>query len=272
MTAQPYQPAPDRQAIDEDEADVHATDEDEGGSRDAVSSSYKPAHSIGSGASQFGTSPPPAADPDLVVLPEDAAVRPDAGPEDAEGPEDAVTGPVVASSVVEADAVDDSATEDDLTGGDHLTDSSGASDDVSDDYPHTGEPGEAATREADLDRARTTAALLTTSPLTANPVGENAATGSQLPADVPSTDLGEPWHDIQVMFVDDPPGSVQRAAAAADAAVSSLAELLRERQAALSPAGGDIADTEQLRETLRSYRTLCQNLAEVGSQLQQSRP
>ena len=44
------------------------------------------------------------------------------------------------------------------------------------------------------------------------------------------------------------------------------------RQAALSPAGGNSADTEQLRETLRSYRILCQNLADVGSQLQQSRP
>jgi hypothetical protein len=163
MTAQPYQPAADRSAIDAD----------------------------------------------LVIVPEDAASRPDdaVGPDDAGGPADLVTGPVVTSTVVEADAVGDDAC----------------------------------------------------------PTGENAA-------DFRPTDLGGQWHDIQAMFVDDPPGSVQRAAAAADAAVSALAELLRERQAALSPAGGNSADTEQLRETLRNYRILCQNLADLGSQLQQSRP
>ena len=111
---------------------------------------------------------------------------------------------------------------------------------------------------------------MTTSPVAA--LAENAASGSPMSADARPTELGEHWHDIQAMFVDDPRGSVQRAAAAADAAVSALAELLRERQGALSPAGGDFADTEQLRETLRGYRIFCQNLADVGWQLQQPRP
>ena len=143
--------------------------------------------------------------------------------------------------------------------------------DVSDDYPPASEPGVAAAQEDDLDGARATAAPMTTSPPTASSEAEDAASGDLLAADKRPADLGEQWHDIQAMFVDDPRGSVQRAAAAADAAVSALAELLRERQAALFPAGGASADTEQLRETLRSYRVLCQNLADVGG-LQQLRP
>jgi hypothetical protein len=136
------------------------------------------------------------------------------------------------------DAAGASSTEDDETADDRMTGASQASD-VSDDYPPASEPGVVA--------------------------AEDAASGGPLAADVRPTDLGEQWHDIQAMFVDDPRGSVQRAAAAADAAVSALAELLRERQAALSPAGGACADTEQLRETLRSYRIFCQSLADVGN-------
>ena len=148
--------------------------------------------------------------------------------------------------------------------------------DVSDDYPPASEPGVAAAQEDDLDGARapdpmTTPALMTTSLPTASSEAEDVASGDLLAADERPADLGEQWHDIQAMFVDDPRGSVQRAAAAADAAVSALAELLRERQAALFPAGGASADTEQLRETLRSYRVLCQNLADVRG-LQQLRP
>ncbi len=81
--------------------------------------------------------------------------------------------------------------------------------------------------------------------------------------------VSDQWHDIQAMFVDDPQGSVQRAAAAADAAVSALVDSLRERQAALVPAGGpsDPSGTEQLRETLRGYRIFCQRLAELDGQL-----
>ena len=50
--------------------------------------------------------------------------------------------------------------------------------------------------------------------------------------------LSEQWHDIQAIFVDDPHGSVELAAAAAEAAVSALVESLPQRQAALVPAGG----------------------------------
>lgn len=85
-------------------------------------------------------------------------------------------------------------------------------------------------------------------------------------------DLGQHWHDIQALFVDDPRGSVELAAAAADAAVSTLVETLHQRQAALAPSGSapaESGDTEQLREALRSYRMFCQSLTDVGQRLAQ---
>jgi hypothetical protein len=255
MTSQPYQPATDRPAIDidEDETDWRATDRD----------SSLPANNQ-------DLVPLPPEDPDLVVMPEGAAPR----PEDAVGPEDVMTGPVVTGTVFEADAADDgsdddraantgaaaSSTEDDLTAEDRLAGASQAAD-VSDDYPPASEPRVVAAQGDELDSATPA----TTSPPTASSVADSAA-------DVRPTDLGEQWHDIHAMFVDDPRGSVQRAAAAADTAVSALAELLGELHAALSAAGGESADTEQLRETLRGYRIFCQNLADVGWQLRQPRP
>jgi hypothetical protein len=102
--------------------------------------------------------------------------------------------------------------------------------------------------------------------------GAETAGGITPPEDPTLTDptptepvLSEQWHDIQAMFVDDPQGSVQRAAAAADDAVSALVESLRQRQAVLGPA--DPADTEQLRSTLRSYRIFCQRVAVLDEQL-----
>jgi hypothetical protein len=84
--------------------------------------------------------------------------------------------------------------------------------------------------------------------------------------------LGEQWHDIQALFVDDPHGSVELAAAAADAKVSALVEVLHQRQSAFAPTGSTSADpggTEQLREALRSYRIFCQGLTEIGQRLAQ---
>ena len=83
-------------------------------------------------------------------------------------------------------------------------------------------------------------------------------------------DVGREWHDIQAMFVDDPRGSVEMAAAAADAAVDALVAMLHQRQSALTPAVGaehESGETEQLREALRSYRIFCQNVADLGHQL-----
>ncbi len=90
------------------------------------------------------------------------------------------------------------------------------------------------------------------------------ATGEHAPVAV---GLGQQWHDIQAMFVDDPLGSVQQAAAEADAAVSALAAMLRERQATFASASGSVTGTEQLRESLRSYRIFCQSLTEIEDHL-----
>jgi hypothetical protein len=82
--------------------------------------------------------------------------------------------------------------------------------------------------------------------------------------------LGPQWHNIQASFVDDPRGSVELAAQAADAALSALVAALHERQAALGPAGGvpnDPGDTERLREALLSYRIFCQSLTDISQLL-----
>jgi hypothetical protein len=76
----------------------------------------------------------------------------------------------------------------------------------------------------------------------------------------------EQWHDIQALFVDDPRASVQMALQAVDDAMTTFAEGLRERQAALAPdARPD--DTERLRATLRSSRAFWENLVRLGDQL-----
>jgi hypothetical protein len=135
------------------------------------------------------------------------------------------------------------------------------------------EPAVAATTGAATTGAATTGAATTGAATTGA-----ATTGGITPPEDPSPTelapteltptepvLSEQWHDIQAMFVDDPQGSVQRAAAAADDAVSALVESLRQRQAVLGPA--DPADTEQLRSTLRSYRIFCQRVAALDEQL-----
>ena len=109
-------------------------------------------------------------------------------------------------------------------------------------------------------------------PASNEPTGNDPASsepaGSEPAGNEPG--LSEQWHDIQAMFVDDPQGSVDRAAAAADDAVSALVETLRRRLQA-GPAG-DLGDTEQLRSTLRSYRDFCQRVADLDEELLQASP
>lgn len=96
----------------------------------------------------------------------------------------------------------------------------------------------------------------------------------------PSLAASREWQDIQALFVDDPRAAVELAAAAADSAVSALMTTLREQQAALTPAStgsgdttpADPGQTEQLRAALRGYRSLCQNLEQVGTTLTTATP
>jgi hypothetical protein len=133
--------------------------------------------------------------------------------------------------------------------------------------------------DADLDII--VAEVIDTDPEPSSPGQSNQNEGSSMPGEigadtttrVSNGDLSQQWHDIQAMFVDDPRGSVQLAAAAAETAIGTLVEDLQLRQAALAPpvgASNDPGDTEQLREALRNYRIFCQSLTDIGQQLPRS--
>ncbi len=80
---------------------------------------------------------------------------------------------------------------------------------------------------------------------------------------VPAAALSEQlWPAIQATFVDDPQGSVQRAAAAAEEVAEAFVASLQREQAALRASwetGGDTT-TEDLRTALQRYRAFCGRL------------
>ncbi len=80
---------------------------------------------------------------------------------------------------------------------------------------------------------------------------------------VPAAALSEQqWPAIQAMFVDDPKGSVTRAAAAAEEVAKAFVASLQREQAALRASwenGGDTT-TEDLRTVLQQYRAFCSRL------------
>jgi hypothetical protein len=94
----------------------------------------------------------------------------------------------------------------------------------------------------------------TSSPATS---GAPAAGGAGIPAAALSE---QQWPAIQAMFVDDPKGSVQRAAAAADEVVKALVASIEREQAALNTAWENDASTEDLRTALQQYRAFCGRL------------
>lgn len=180
---------------------------------------------------------------------------------------------IVAGEIVDEDT-DPDGTETDTDGGDDLAPGALATSDL------TGSDGDeyAATDSPDLVGAETAGTTAPTGmPPDAypadNPQNEtDLSDGGSLGDSARPADLSQQWHDIQAMFVDDPRGSVDLAAAAADVAVSALVQTLQQRQSALAPAGSTSADpggTEQLREALRSYRIFCQSLTEIGQRLTQ---
>ncbi|MGA3152692.1 MAG: hypothetical protein ACLPN6_23385 [Streptosporangiaceae bacterium] len=72
------------------------------------------------------------------------------------------------------------------------------------------------------------------------------------------------------MFVDDPRGAVELAAAAANDAVTFLVAVIQQRQESLLRAGGQEPGgdgTEQLRSALQDYRALFQSLETFAGQL-----
>ena len=95
----------------------------------------------------------------------------------------------------------------------------------------------------------------TPEPAVAGPAA--AATGAGIPAAALSE---QQWPAIQAMFVDDPKGSVQRAAGAADEVVKAFVASIEREQAALSTAWENDASTEDLRTALQQYRAFCGRL------------
>jgi hypothetical protein len=78
---------------------------------------------------------------------------------------------------------------------------------------------------------------------------------------VPAAALaGQQWPEIQAMFVDDPKGSVERAAAAADEVAKAFVASLQREQTALRAAWENDTTTEDLRTALQQYRAFCGRL------------
>ena len=107
-------------------------------------------------------------------------------------------------------------------------------------------------------------------PILSSPVGAgtgDAAAGTAGDS-VPAAALSEQqWPAIQAMFVDDPAGSVQRAAAAAEEVAKAFVASLRREQADLRASwenGGDTT-TEDLRTALQQYRAFCGRLEGLAS-------
>jgi hypothetical protein len=96
----------------------------------------------------------------------------------------------------------------------------------------------------------------------AEPAGFDSLANSPLTGD--QAQVRQRWQEIQSTFVDDPRGSVTRAADLADTVVQSLIATVEERKATLRGAwdAGETG-TEELRTALRSYRVLIDRLSSV---------
>src|ERR1700730_14252441 len=73
------------------------------------------------------------------------------------------------------------------------------------------------------------------------------------------------WHEIQVMFVDDPRSAVETAAGLVDDSSQALVAFVKEQQDSLRAAWrGEDAGTEELRVALQRYRALGTRLADFS--------
>lgn len=100
------------------------------------------------------------------------------------------------------------------------------------------------------------------SPVDAGPPAASASEPAGPNGDgIPAAALaGQQWPAIQAMFVDDPKGSVERAAAAADEVAQAFVASLQREQTALRAAWEKDTTTEDLRTALQQYRAFCGRL------------
>jgi hypothetical protein len=82
-----------------------------------------------------------------------------------------------------------------------------------------------------------------------------------------TTTESQSWSEIKAMFVDDPGESVKLASGLVERAIDDLVNSLRDRQGSLASwEAGDGSDTEGLRNVLRSYRSLFEQLEGMSGQ------
>jgi hypothetical protein len=78
----------------------------------------------------------------------------------------------------------------------------------------------------------------------------------------------ERWSEIKALFVDEPGESVQAASEMVDRAIENLMSALRQRQESMASWEADgSADTEELRNALRDYQRLFDQLDQMSRQL-----
>jgi hypothetical protein len=100
----------------------------------------------------------------------------------------------------------------------------------------------------------------------AGPATQQTATAAPAAAGgVPAAALAEQqWSQIMALFVDDPRGSVERAAAAASEVAAALTASLEREQDHLRASWRDDPSTEDLRTALQQYRAFCGRLEGLG--------
>jgi hypothetical protein len=140
------------------------------------------------------------------------------------------------------------------------------------------EPGAAVTPDAiPADAASAATSPADAAPVATSPADATPAATSPVDASAPAASVSEPagpngdgipaaalaeqqWPAIQAMFVDDPKGSVERAAAAADEVAKAFVASLQREQTELRAAWEKDTNTEDLRTALQQYRAFCGRL------------
>jgi hypothetical protein len=88
---------------------------------------------------------------------------------------------------------------------------------------------------------------------------------SESPAASATASESTRWHEIQVMFVDDPRSAVETAAGLVDDSSQALVAFVKEQQDSLRAAWrGEDAGTEELRVALQRYRAFGTRLADFS--------
>lgn len=127
-----------------------------------------------------------------------------------------------------------------------------------------GEPGTvpAPTGPADDPAAE----RVTPEPVPADSASAGSATARPAAAgEIPAAALAEQqWPQILALFVDDPRGSVERAAAAASEVAAAFTASLEREQEQLRASWRDDSSTEGLRTALQQYRAFCGRLEDLG--------